>query len=112
MIVLFGFFYFFNLILNKDLKKVPLELSIFIFPSTIWILLIIFKSDYQNISDYIEHFIVMYESMGSQIGSLGIIEILSVQNILNNFQNSGVLSWNPSVLLRVFAHQLFYSLFY
>ena len=58
---------FFNLILNKDLKKVPLELSIFIFPSTIWILLIIFKSDYQNISDYIEHFIVMYESMGVKL---------------------------------------------
>ena len=103
LIVLFGFFYFFNLILYKDLKKVPLELSIFIFPSTIWILLIIFKSEYQNISDYIEHFIVMYKSMGSQIGSLGVIEILSLENILNNFENSGVLNWNPSVLLRVFA---------
>jgi len=103
LIVLFAFFYFFNLILTKDLKKVPLELLIFLFPSTIWILLINFKSEYQSISDYIEHFIIMYESMGSQIGSLGLIDILSAQNILNNFQNSGVLNWNPSVLLRVFA---------
>ena len=103
LIVLFAFFYFFNLILTKDLKKIPLELLIFIFPSTIWILLINFKSEYQSISDYIEHFIIMYESMGSQIGSLGLIEILSLQNILNNFKNSGVFNWNPSVLLRVFA---------
>lgn len=102
LILFFIFFYTLNLIVNKEIKKAPFELLIFLLPSAVWLLLVIFKSDYENIFEYIDHFIIMYKSMDSQIGDLGISGILSFKNIIYNFQNSGVLNWNPSVILRVF----------
>ena len=100
--VLFIFFYILNLLVNKEIKKTPVELLIFLIPSAIWLCLIIFKSDYKNIFEYMDHFIIMYKSMDSQIGNLGILGIFNLRNIVQNFQNSGVLSWNTSVILRVF----------
>ena len=100
--VLFIFFYLLNLIVNKEIKKTPVELLIFFLPSAVWLCLIIFKSDYKNIFEYIDHFMIMYQSMDSQIGDLGILGIFNLQNIVQNFQNSGVLNWNISVILRVF----------
>lgn len=100
--VLFIFFYLLNLIVNKGIKKTPVELLIFLLPSAAWLCLIIFKSDYKNIFEYIDHFMIMYQSMDSQIGDLGILGIFNLQNIVQNFQNSGVLNWNTSVILRVF----------
>jgi len=102
LFLFFIFFYILNLILNKEIKKAPFELLIFLLPSAVWLSLIVFMSDYKNIFEYIDHFIIMYRSMDSQIGDLGILGIFSVENIINNFQNSGVLNWNPSVILRVF----------
>ncbi len=103
LLVLFIFFYISNLLINKEVKKAPFELLIFLIPSILWLLLIIFKSDYKDIFSYLNHFKIMYESMDSQIGDLGILGIFSVENISQNFQNSGVLNWNPSVILRVFV---------
>jgi hypothetical protein len=45
----------------------------------------------------------MWESMGSQVGNLSLRNTLSLENIFHNFENSGVLSWNVSVVLRVFV---------
>ena len=103
LIVLFIFFYIINLLVNKEVGKAPIELLFFLIPLIFWLLLIIFKSDYKNIFEYINHFKIMYESMGSQIGNLGILSMFSLKNIIQNFQNSGVLNWNPSVILRVFV---------
>ena len=100
--LLFVFFYIFNLVTSKRIKNVPSELLIFTIPSLFWIMLILFKSDYPDIFAYINHFFNMWESMGSQVGNLSLRNTLSLENIFHNFENSGVLSWNVSVVLRVF----------
>ena len=71
LILFFIFFYTLNLIVNKEIKKAPFELLIFLLPSAVWLSLIVFISDYKNIFEYIDHFIIMYKSMDSQIGDLG-----------------------------------------
>lgn len=101
--VLFVFFYIFNLLTSKSIKNVPSELIIFTVPSLFWILLILFKSDYPDIFTYINHFLNHWEYMGSQVGNLSLRDTLSLDNIFHNFKNSGVSSWNLSVILRVFV---------
>ena len=66
-------------------------------------MLILFKSDYPDIFAYINHFLNHWEYMGSQVGNLSLRDTLSLDNIFHNFKNSGVSSWNLSVILRVFV---------
>ena len=99
---LFIFFYISNLLLNKNFRKIPKEIFIFLVPSFLWLLLILFKSEYQTVGDYADDFLIMWNYMGSQVGNLSLLDILNYSNIVNNFETSGVLSWNTSVILRVF----------
>jgi hypothetical protein len=109
LVLLFIFFYFSNLLLNKNFRKIPKEIFIFLTPSFLWLLLILFKSEYQTVGDYADDFLIMWNYMGSQVGNLSLLDILNYSNIVNNFESSGVLSWNTSVILRVFLAPILLS---
>ena len=100
--LLFIFFYISNFLLDRNLRKIPREIIIFLIPSFLWLLLIIFKSEYQTISDYADDFIIHWNYMGSQVGNLSLLDIFNYDNVIKNFETSGVLTWNLSVILRVF----------
>ena len=109
LVLLFIFFYFSNLLLNKNFRKIPKEIFIFLTPSFLWLLLILFKSEYQTVGDYADDFLIMWNYMGSQVGNLSLLDILNYSNIVNNFETSEVLSWNTSVILRVFLAPILLS---
>ena len=96
---LFVFFYITNLLIYKNLKKAPLEIFIYLIPTSLWLLLIKFKSDYSSITNYLNDFNIIHQN-NTYVGDISVSTLFNFQNIINNFEV--VLSWNPSVILRVF----------
>ncbi len=96
---LFVFFYITNLLIYKNLKKAPLEIFIYLIPTSLWLLLIKFKSDYSSITDYFNDFNIIHQN-NTYVGEISLSTLFNFQNIINNFEV--VLSWNPSIILRVF----------
>ena len=96
---LFVFFYITNLLIYKNLKKAPLEIFIYLIPTSLWLLLIKLKSDYSSITNYLNDFNIIHQN-NTYVGDISVSTLFNFQNIINNFEV--VLSWNPSVILRVF----------
>ena len=96
---LFIFFYIANLLINKKFKKAPLEILLYLIPSSLWFLLIRLRSNYSSISNYLNDFNIIYQN-NSYAGEFSLSNLLNFQYIIDNFEV--VLSWNPSVILRVF----------
>ena len=71
----------------------------YLIPSGLWFLLIWLKSNYSSISNYLSEFNVIHQN-NSYIGEFSLTNMLNFQYIIDNFEV--VLSWNPSVILRVF----------
>ena len=72
---------------------------IYLIPTSLWLLLIKFKSDYSSITDYFNDFNIIHQN-NTYVGEISLSTLFNFQNIINNFEV--VLSWNPSIILRVF----------
>tara|TARA_A100001011_G_scaffold385824_2_gene460520 strand:- start:233 stop:1588 length:1356 start_codon:yes stop_codon:yes gene_type:complete len=96
---LFIFFYIANLLINRNFKKAPLEILLYLIPSGLWFFLIRSKSNYSSISNYLNDFNTIYQN-NTYVGEFSLTNLYNFQYIIDNFEV--VLSWNPSVILRVF----------
>ena len=105
--VLFIFFYLSNLFVTKKIKKVPIEIFTYLLPSAVWISIVMLKSDYKDLQEYVAHFIIWWEYISGTVGNLNLLESINYENIYSNFQDSEVQNWNLSVKLRVFLPPIF-----
>ena len=96
---LFIFFYIANLLINKNFRKAPLEILLYLIPSSLWFLLVRLRSNYSSISNYLNDFNIIYQN-NSYAGEFSLSNLFNFEYIIHNFEV--VLGWNPSVILRVF----------
>ena len=79
-----------------------MEIFIYLLPSAVWISIVMLKSDYKDMQDYVAHFIVWWEYISGTVGNLNISDSFNYKSVYSNFQGSEVQNWNLSVKLRVF----------